>query len=435
MHDRCSRDAGVLEEQQKDLSFQPAPGGFDGSGAFQHGIQEISSTPRMVQRMFKQELSQLEKQHLLRRLMIVESYDGPRITVSGRNLLLMCSNDYLGLSGHLALGEAAAKTMEHYGFGSGASRLISGTSPLHAELEKKIAAFKGTESALLFSSGYSANTGILPAIAGEGDVVLSDSLNHASIIDGCRLSRANVIVYPHKDAERAERALKKNRNAKRTLIVTDGVFSMDGDIAPLPELVMLAEKYGAILMVDDAHATGVLGKTGAGTAEHFGLAGRVHIQMGTLGKALGSFGAYAAGNRDVIDYLMNRARSFMYSTALPAAVCAASLAAFDIVEREPGLRETLWKNRDRFVHGLAALGIDRGSSETPIVPVMLGESQKALQASEKLFAYGLYATAVRPPTVPEGAARIRATVTAAHSPDDIDTAVALFGRLRQEGCL
>jgi 8-amino-7-oxononanoate synthase len=288
---------------------------------------------------------------------------------------------------------------------------------------------------LLFNSGYAANTGIIPAIAGEGDVILSDSLNHASIIDGCRLSRANVVVYPHKDVDRIESALKKNRNAKRTLIVTDGVFSMEGDIAPLPELLLLAEKYGAILMVDDAHATGVLGKTGRGTAEHFGLAGRVHIQMGTLGKALGSFGAYAAGNRELIEYLINSARSFIYSTSLPPAVCAASLAAFDVVEREPELRETLWKNRDRFVHGLAALGVVPGSSETPIVPVMLGESEKALKAADKLFEYGLYATAVRPPSVPEGAARIRVTVTAAHSSDDIDTAVALFGRLRQEGYL
>jgi len=244
--------------------------------------------------MFEQELSQLEKQHLLRRFMVVESYDGPRITVNGRSLLLMCSNDYLGLSSHPSLREAAAKAMENYGFGSGASRLISGTSVLHEELERRITVFKGTESALLFNSGYAANTGIIPAIAGAGDVILSDSLNHASIIDGCRLSRANVVVYPHKDVDFIEGTLKKNRNAKRTLIVTDGVFSMDGDIAPLPEIVMLAEKYDVILMVDDAHATGVIGKTGRGTAEHFGLSGRVHIQMGTLGKALGSFGAFAA---------------------------------------------------------------------------------------------------------------------------------------------
>ncbi len=390
----------------------------------------------MIQEVFKEELSQLEKRHLMRRLRVVESsHAGPRIVVGGRSLLLMCSNDYLGLSGHPALRDAAAKAMAHYGFGSGASRLISGTSVLHKELEDRIAAFKGARSALLFNSGYAANTGIIPAIAGVGDVILSDSLNHASIVDGCRLSRAKVIVYPHKDAEGVEIALKKNRNAKRTLIVTDGVFSMDGDIAPLPDLAMLSGKYGAILMVDDAHATGVLGKTGRGTAEHFGIHDRIQIQMGTLGKALGSFGAYVAGEPDVIDYIMNRARSFIYSTALPPAVCAASLAAFDVVEREPRLRETLWNNRDRFVHGLAGLGIGTGASETPIISIMLCESEKALQVSEKLFAYGLYATAVRPPTVPEGTARIRVTVTASHSPDDIDKTVALFGKLKQEGHL
>ncbi|HXY53885.1 MAG TPA: 8-amino-7-oxononanoate synthase [Nitrospirota bacterium] len=385
--------------------------------------------------MFKQELSDLEKRHLLRRQIVVESYDGPRVTISGRSMLLMCSNDYLGLSGHPALREAAAKAMEHYGFGSGASRLISGTSALHMELESRIAAFKGTESALLFNSGYAANTGIIPAIAGEGHVILSDSLNHASIIDGCRLSKAKVVLYPHKDVDRVESGLKKNKNAKRTLIVTDGVFSMDGDIAPLADLVMLAEKYGAIIMVDDAHATGVIGKTGRGTSEHFGLSGRVHIQMGTLGKAHGSFGAYAAGSRDFAQYLMNTARSFIYSTALPPSVCAASLAAFDIMDRNPELRKTLWNNRDRFVRGLAALGLDTGDSETPIIPVMLGESEKAMKAADMLFEYGLYAAAVRPPSVPEGAARIRVTVTAAHSSDDIDTAVALFGRLKQEGYL
>ncbi len=385
--------------------------------------------------MFEQELSELEKQHLLRRFMVIESYDGPRITVKGRRLLLMCSNDYLGLSGHPSLREAAAKAMERYGFGSGASRLISGTSVLHEELEKRIAAFKGTESALLFNSGYAANTGIIPAIAGPGDIILSDSLNHASIIDGCRLSAANVVVYPHKDVDFIESILKKSMNAKRTIIVTDGVFSMDGDIAPLPDLVMLAEKYGVVLMVDDAHATGVIGKTGRGTAEHFGLSGRIHIQMGTMGKALGSLGAYAAGNKDVIEYIMNRARSFIYSTALPPAVCAASLSAFDIMEREPEFLRTLWKNRERFVHGLAAQEVVTGLSETPIVPVMIGESEKALRASNRLLDYGIYATAVRPPSVPEGAARIRATVTAAHSSDDIDMALAVFGRLKQEGYL
>jgi 8-amino-7-oxononanoate synthase len=385
--------------------------------------------------MFEQELSQLEKHHLLRRLIVVESYNGPFVTINGRRLLLMCSNDYLGLAGHPALREAACAAMERYGFGSGASRLVSGTSSQHQALEHRIAQFKGTEAALLFNSGYAANTGIIPAVAGAGDVILSDTLNHASIIDGCRLSKAELRVYRHGDAGHVERLLKKSVNARRKLIVTDGVFSMDGDIAPLPELASLAGKYSAILMVDDAHATGVLGKTGRGTTEHFRLTGRVHIQMGTFGKALGSFGAYVTGSRDLIDYLMNRSRSFIFSTALPPAVCAASVAALDIIEHEPQLRENLWKSRERFVNGLRSLNISTGTSETPIVPVMIGDSAKALKAGEKLLEYGIYATAIRPPTVPEGAARIRITIMATHTDNDIDYALDIFSRLKREGYL
>jgi len=385
--------------------------------------------------MFKQELLQLEKGHLLRRLVVVESYNGPYITINGKRLLLMCSNDYLGLAGHPALREAASAAMERYGFGSSASRLVSGTSALHRELEQKIARFKGTEAALAFNSGYAANTGIIPAIAGEGDLILSDSLNHASIIDGCRLSKAEVKVYRHRDVDHVQDLLKQGFLARRTLIVTDGVFSMDGDIAPIPELVLLAEKYRALLMVDDAHATGVLGDTGRGTAEHFGLANRVPIQMGTLGKALGSYGAFVAGERTLIDYLVNRSRSFIFSTALPPMVCAASIAALDIIDREPERRENLRVNRERFVQGLLSLGIAIEDSETPIVAVMIGESEKALMVSEKLSEYGIYAAAIRPPTVPEGRARIRATITATHTADDIDSALGIFDRMRREGYL
>jgi 8-amino-7-oxononanoate synthase len=347
----------------------------------------------------------------------------------------MCSNDYLGLAGHPALREAACAAMERYGFGSGASRLVSGTSSQHQALEHRIAQFKGTEAALLFNSGYAANTGIIPAVAGAGDVILSDSLNHASIIDGCRLSKAELQVYRHGDVGHVESLLKKSVHARRKLIVTDGVFSMDGDIAPLPELASLAGKYSAILMVDDAHATGVLGKTGRGTTEHFNLTGRVHIQMGTFGKALGSFGAYVTGSRDLIDCLINRSRSFIFSTALPPAVCAASIAALDIIEHEPLLRENLWKNLERFVNGLISLNISTGTSETPIVPVMIGDSAKALKAGEKLLEYGIYATAIRPPTVPEGAARIRTTIMATHTDKDIDYALDIFSRLKREGYL
>ncbi len=385
--------------------------------------------------MFEHELSQLEKKHSLRQLNAVQSYDGPRVTICGKSLVLLCSNDYLGLAGRPALREAARTAMERYGFGSGASRLISGTSVLHEELERRIALFKNTEAALVFNSGYAANTGIIPAVAGEGDVILSDSLNHASIIDGCRLSRAKSCVYPHKDATYVEKILKKYRRARRKLIVTDGVFSMDGDVAPLPEIVFLAEKYGAILMVDDAHATGVLGENGRGTVEHFGLADRVHIQMGTLGKALGSFGAYAAGSKDLITYLANTARSFIFSTALPPPVCAASIAAIDIVEKEPELRRRLWNNRNRLTAGLKLLGIDTGASETPIIPIMFGNNEKTLEAGKKLLEYGVYATAIRPPTVAEGEARIRTTVMATHDAGDITAAIDAFGRLKQEGYL
>ncbi|HSQ78645.1 MAG TPA: 8-amino-7-oxononanoate synthase [Nitrospirota bacterium] len=385
--------------------------------------------------MFKQELLQLEKQHLLRRLTIVESCSGPYITLNGKRLLLLCSNDYLGLAGHPALREAASAAMEWYGFGSGASRLVSGTSVLHQELEQKISRFKGTEAALAFNSGYAANTGIIPAIAGEGDVILSDSLNHASIIDGCRLSKAEVKVYRHRDVAHVEDLLKKSFSAHRMLIVTDGVFSMDGDIAPLPELASLAEQYGSLLMVDDAHATGVLGNTGRGTTEHFGLADRVPVQIGTLGKALGSFGAFAAGGRTLIEYLANRSRSFIFSTALPPMVCAASMAALDIVDREPERRENLRENRERFVQGLLSLGIPIADSETPIVPIMIGDSEKALLVGEKLLEYGIYAAAIRHPTVPEGSARIRTTVMATHTAEDIDNALGIFDRLKREGYL
>lgn len=383
--------------------------------------------------MFENELSQLSERNLLRRLRVVDSYDGPRITMNNRELLLLCSNDYLGLANHPALRQAALQAMERYGFGAGASRLVSGTSELHHALENKLALFKGTEAALVFNSGYAANTGIIPAIVGTGDLILSDSLNHASIVDGCRLSKSQVKIYPHKDSAQVETLLKNNSKAKRKLIVTDGVFSMDGDIAPLPDLVNLAEKYGAILMVDDAHGTGVLGQTGKGTVEHFGLSGRVHIQMGTLGKALGSFGAYAAGRKELIDLLINCSRSFIYSTALPSSVCAASLAAIDLIEQEPERRIRLWNNRNQYLNGLRSIGISTGATETPIIPLFIGDSGRALKAAEKLFESGIYATAIRPPTVPADAARIRTTVSAAHTEVDIDSALDIFSRLKKEG--
>jgi 8-amino-7-oxononanoate synthase len=385
--------------------------------------------------MFERELIDLCQRHMFRQPLVIESREGSRITVNGRILLLMCSNDYLGLSCHPALRDAARAAMDRYGFGAGASRLISGTSAIHAGLEDRIASFKNTEAAVVYNSGYAANTGIISAIAKPGDIIMSDSLNHASIIDGCRLSRAKVAVYRHKDMNHLEDLLRKTSSGGRRLIITDGVFSMDGDIAPLPELVTLSEKYDAVLMVDDAHAVGVLGEKGRGTVEHFGLEGRVPIQMGTLGKALGSFGAYAAGSRNLINFLINRSRSFMYSTALPPPICAASLAAIDIVEREHSLRRTLWKNRERLVSGLVRLGISCGCSESAIIPLVLGDNEKVLAVQNLLFECGIFASAIRPPTVAEGSARVRVTVMATHFDSDIDSALDAFGRCKKEGVL
>ncbi len=385
--------------------------------------------------MFENELILWEQQHLLRKPTVIVYKDGTQATVNGKNVLLMCSNDYLGLSRHPALLEAADSAMLLYGFGSGAARLVSGTSPLHEELESRIARFKGTEAAILFNSGYAANTGIIPALAGERDVILSDSLNHASIVDGCRLSTARISVFRHKDMNHLEQLLRQTRSAARRLIVTDGVFSMDGDIAPLDDMADLAERYDALLMVDDAHATGVLGQNGRGTAEHFGINGRVTVQMGTLGKAFGSFGAYAAGSKNLIEYLVNRARSYIYSTALPPAVCAASIAAIDIVEQEPALRQKLHMNRRCFSDGLKKIGVVAENSGSPIMPIMIGTSEQALKIASRLFECGVYAAAIRPPTVPSGTARIRMTITAGHTEEDIDSALNALMTCREERLL
>jgi 8-amino-7-oxononanoate synthase len=385
--------------------------------------------------MFEQELHDKEHRHLLRSLVRIDSCQGPRVSMNGKEVLLLCSNNYLGLAEHPALAQAARAALERYGSGSGASRLISGNMDLHEELEQRIAGFKGTDAAILFNSGYAANTGAIPAIAEERDVILSDELNHASIIDGCRLSRARTIVYRHRDPGHVESLLKAYAACRRKLIITDGIFSMDGDIAPLPDLALLAERYDAMLMVDDAHGTGVLGKRGRGTVEHFDLEGRVHIQMGTLGKALGSFGAYVAGDHGLISYLLNSSRSYIFSTSLPPAVCAASIAALDIVDQEPWRRDRLWQNRERLANGLVSKGISLGASATPIIPVVLGSAEKTLTAARELFAACVFATSIRPPSVPDGSSRIRTTVMATHSDQDIDKAIAVFGMLKHQGML
>jgi glycine C-acetyltransferase len=374
---------------------------------------------------FREELELLKDQGLYRRTCLVRGSQQARVGLEGREVLLFCSNNYLGLADHPLLKEAVVRAVEKYGVSSGASRLVSGTMELHEALEKRIAEFKGTEAALVFNSGYAANTGIIPALTGKGDVIFSDRLNHASILDGCLLSRAKLVRYPHKDIRILRRLLAENETAGRRLIVTDGVFSMDGDLAPLPELVALKKESDALLMVDDAHGTGVLGPGGRGTAEHFGLLSEIDIHMGTLGKALGSFGAYAAASRDIIEYLVNRARSFIFSTSLPPSVLAASIAAFDLVDSPEGLslREKLAENVEYFRSALQTAGFDTMGSETQIVPVFVGEPEPVMEFSRLLLDKGIYVQGIRPPTVPTGSCRLRCTLMAVHVRPDLEQAV------------
>lgn len=372
---------------------------------------------------WQRQLAELEARGLRRRLRTLDGAQGPRVVLEGRQVLLLCSNNYLGLANHPALVEAARAASAEYGVGSGASRLISGTMSLHVRLEERLAAFKGTEAALLFNSGYAANTGILQGLFGPGDVIFSDGLNHASIIDGCRLSRARSSIYPHGDLAALEALLaaESRQREGQFLIVTDGVFSMDGDLAPLPELVRLKERYDALLMVDDAHGTGVLGAGGRGTGEHFGCLEKIDLHMGTLGKALGAFGAYLAASRAAVDLLISRARSFVFSTSLPPAVAAAALAAIEVVESAEGeeRRRSLQRNRELFAAPLRAAGLDLAGSVTQIVPAITGEPAPTMAAAERLLEAGIFLSGIRPPTVPAGRCRLRATVMADHRPEEL----------------
>jgi 8-amino-7-oxononanoate synthase len=376
---------------------------------------------------FEKELNELSQKGLLRTLKRIDSAQGPKVIIDGKEVILLSSNNYLGLANHERVKEAAINAIERYGLGSGASRLISGNMSLHEELEERIAKFKGKDEALLFNSGYTANIGIIPAIIGKGDFIYSDELNHASIIDGSRLSRAEIRVYPHKDTNALEYLLKRDNGRK--LIITDTVFSMDGDIAPLKEIYDLSQKYSAILMVDEAHATGVLGKKGRGGLEHFGIEDKDIIQMGTLGKALGAFGAYVTGSKGLIGYLRNKSRSFIYTTSLPPSIAAAAIEAIKIIEEDGSLIKGLWNNRKIFVEGLHSLGFDTLNSENPIIPIFIGETYKAMKMAELLFEEGVFAPAIRPPTVPEGSSRIRTTVMATHTREDIEKALRAFRKL------
>ncbi len=381
--------------------------------------------------MFKQQLDSFAAKHLTRRLAPLQSGVGPVVEMAGRQILLFASNDYLGLAMHPEVIRASVEATQRFGAGAGAARLVSGSLPPHQELESALAQFKGTEAALSFSSGYLANIGAIPALIGRDGLILADRLCHASLLDGCRLSAADFRIYRHNDTEQLQSLLAARRQARRTLIVTDGLFSMDGDLAPLPELSRLAQTYGADLYVDDAHGTGVMGAYGRGTAEHFGLEASIPFQMGTLGKAFGSSGAYLAGSSTVIQYLMNTSRSFIFTTAPPPGSAAAATAALRIVQREPERRARLWANRERLFRGLTELGFTLPPSISPIIPILIGNADRALSFAEHLFTEGIYAPAIRPPTVPDATSRIRVTVTSEHSPGQIDQALVSFQRAGQ----
>ena len=375
---------------------------------------------------WQKELDQLANQGMLRSLRIVEDGQGPKVHVKGREVLLLCSNNYLGIANHPTLVEAMLTATRQFGAGSGASRLISGTFPPHAALEERIAVFKGTEAALMFNSGYAANTGILQGLFGPDDVIFSDELNHASIIDGCRLATARTVVYPHCDTFALAELMERERpNRKgRWLIVTDGVFSMDGDLAPLVELCDLKEDHDALLMVDDAHGTGVLGNKGRGTGEYLNCLRRIDLHMGTLGKALGCAGAYLAAERTVIDTLINRSRSFIFSTSLPAGVPAAAMAALDLVDSEEGreLREKLERNRAQLSGLLMDGGMDLLGSSTQIIPLLTKDPEPTMKMTGQLLEEGVFLQGIRPPTVSPGLCRLRATVMASHDATDLERA-------------
>ena len=390
-----------------------------------------SDTSRAVQALdasLNEDLEALRRDGAFRPLRVLESAQGSEVVIAGRAVISLSSNNYLGLNTHPRLVEAASRAALEWGAGTGAVRTIAGTQTLHEELEARLAAFKRTEAALTFQSGYAVNVGVIGSMLEQGDCVVSDKLNHASIIDGIRLTKADRILYEHVDADDAERALSEARakGYRRVLLITDGVFSMDGDIAPLPDLVERAERYGAAVMVDDAHATGVLGAHGRGTTDHFGLHGRVALNIGTLSKAVGVVGGYVAASQTVRDHLIHKSRPFLFSSSHPPAVVAACIAAVDVLEQEPNLMEQLWSNTRHFKSGLRELGFDIGRSETPITPVMCGEAPIAMQLSDLLLERGVFAQGIGFPTVARGQARVRTIVSATHTHEQLDRALLAF---------
>ena len=371
-------------------------------------------------------LAKLEKAGLRRRLCYIEGSQGPVVALDGREVLWLSSNNYLGLTNHPALKRAGKSALDRFGSGTGASRLISGSMALHRQLENRLADFKGTEAALLFPSGYQANLGIITALVGAGDTIFSDALNHASIIDGCRLSGSTVKVFRHTDLDHLEKLLFATSHTGNRLIVTDSVFSMDGDLAPLEGIVALARQHQAWVMVDEAHSTGVFGPNGAGLAEELNLQEAIEVQMGTLSKALGGCGAYLAGSRVLIEWVVNKARSFIYTTAPPPQIAATALAALDVLREEPQRRTLLWENAVFLTQGLRKLGYTLGDSRSPIIPLMIGDPERTVQLSAALLKRGVFAYGVRPPTVPEATARLRLVPIASHTRSQLEQALESF---------
>ncbi|NOY85012.1 MAG: 8-amino-7-oxononanoate synthase [Nitrospirae bacterium] len=369
---------------------------------------------------FKEILTQLRAEGLYRALLQIDSEASATVRLQGRDVLVFCANNYLGLANDARLKKAATEAIEAWGSGAGAARLVSGNIGLYGAVEKKLAQCKGTAAALVFSTGYMANLGAIGAIVKKGDLILADRLNHASLVDACRLSDARFRVYRHRDTAQLEMLLQKRNAGQNVLIVSDGVFSMEGDIAPLPEILRLADYYDAQVYLDDAHATGVLGENGGGTAAHFGCSSARLIQMGTFSKALGGFGGFVAGTEDLIHLLINKARPFIYTTALPASVLASALAALELFQNDPSLIQQLWRNRAYFVQKISELGFDILGSETPIVPLLIGSPEKALLFSKQLLEKDILVSAIRPPTVPKGTARLRVTLMASHTKEQID---------------
>jgi len=374
------------------------------------------------------DLDALRAQGLYRQLRVLDDEQKAQTRFDGRSVINLSSNNYLGLTTHPKLRQRAIEATEQLGVGSGSVRTIAGTMAIHLELERRLAEFKQTEAVVVFQSGFTANAGTVASILSKEDVVISDELNHASIIDGSRLSRATIKVFPHKDVDAARRILRDLPAGQRKLLITDGVFSMDGDLGPLPVLCDLAEEYGAIMMVDDAHASGVFGRNGRGTVDHFGMHGRVDVQVGTLSKAVGALGGYVAGSRALIEFLYHRARPFLFSTSHPPAVAAACLAAIDVLLEEPEIIDRLWENTRFFKKGLVDLGFDTGISESPITPVIVGDGALAMTLSDRLFADGVFAQGIAFPTVARDRARVRTIVTATHTREDLQFALDVFGR-------